>query len=106
VVLARVAERIGVSRPEIARRLREHADRGGVAAVPGATRARRPQDATLLLATRILGARELAVFRARRRARSDDIAALHRLASRLGIAVERVYELEASARRKMARALA
>ena len=53
----------------------------------------------------ILGARERDVFLARRDTRPDDIAALHQLASRLGISADRVYELEASARRKLARAL-
>jgi hypothetical protein len=42
------------------------------------------------------------VFLARRDARRDDVAALHRLASSLGLSVERVYEIEASARRKLA----
>jgi DNA-directed RNA polymerase sigma subunit (sigma70/sigma32) len=57
------------------------------------------------MATTILGARERDVFLARRETRPDDVAALHRLASRLGISADRVYELEASARRKLARAL-
>jgi DNA-directed RNA polymerase sigma subunit (sigma70/sigma32) len=57
------------------------------------------------LATTILGARVREVFLARRNARPDDLAALHQFAACLGISVERVYELEASARRKLARAL-
>lgn len=104
-LFARVAQRIGVSQAEVARRLRDRMGRGVAVRAPGVTKPSRPRDTASLLATRILGARELAVFVARRKARPDDITALHQLASELGIAVERVYELEASARRKLARAL-
>ena len=45
------------------------------------------------------------MFLARRNARPDDTAALQRLAACLGISVERVYGLEASAGRKLARLL-
>jgi hypothetical protein len=45
------------------------------------------------------------VFLSRRNAHPDDIAALQRLAACLEISVERVYELEASGRRKLARLL-
>jgi DNA-directed RNA polymerase sigma subunit (sigma70/sigma32) len=56
------------------------------------------------LATTLLGAGEREVFLARRNARPDDLAALHQLAAGLGISVERAYEFEASAHRKLARA--
>jgi hypothetical protein len=103
-LFARVAKRVGLSQAEVARRLRGQVRLGGVTATP-LSRVRRPHDPIPLLATTILGAREREVFLARRDARPDDIDALRQLAARLEISVERVYQLEASARRKLACAL-
>lgn len=104
-LFARVAKRSGLPQAEVARRLRRKVRRDDVAEAPeeASTEARDPIP---LLAATILGTREREVFLARRDARPDDIAALRQLASRLGISVERVYQLEASARRKLACALA
>ena len=55
------------------------------------------------MATTVLGEREREVFLARRRAATEDIAALRRLAAMLGLTVERIYQLEASARHKLAK---
>lgn len=104
-LFTRVAKRIGLSQAEVARRLDGDIRRDFIAAEPEAAGLRQHQDAVARLATTILGARERDVFLARRDARPDDVAALHRLAAGLGLSVERVYELEASARRKLAMAL-
>ena len=104
-LFARVAKRSGLPQAEVARRLRRKARRDDVAETPGEAAAP-ARDPIPLLAATILGAREREVFLARRDARPDDIVALRQLASRLGITVERVYQLEASARRKLACALA
>jgi hypothetical protein len=101
-LLMRVAKRVGVSPAEAARGTLRPA---GVAAAPVRPGARHLRDRVMRLAATILGERERAVFMARRAARPDDMAALHELASSLGLSVERVYELEASARRKLATAL-
>jgi DNA-binding CsgD family transcriptional regulator len=104
-LFARVAKRSGLPQAEVARRLRGKVRRGDLAEAPEEASAE-ARDPIPLLAATILGAREREVFLARRNARPDDIAALRQLASRLGISVERVYQLEASARRKLACALA
>jgi hypothetical protein len=104
-VLMRVGKRAGVSPAEAARGLRGTLRPVGVAAAPARPVAPRLRDRVLRLAATILGERERAVFMGRRAARPDDMAALHELASSLGLSVERVYELEASARRKLATAL-
>jgi hypothetical protein len=104
-LLLRVAKRVGLPQAEVARRLGNTLRREGAAAAPGTPATWRPRDPVSRLATAILGVREREVFLARRVARPDDIAALHSLAACLGLSVERVYELEASARRKLARAL-
>jgi hypothetical protein len=104
-VLMRVAKRVGVPPVEAARGLRGTLRPAGVVAAPARPGARHLRDRILRLAATILGERERAVFMARRAARPDDMAALHELASSLGLSVERVYELEASARRKLATAL-
>ena len=104
-LLMRVAKRVGLPQAEVARGLSGALRREGAAAVFGGYAARRPRDSVWRLAAAILGTREREVFLARRVARPDDVAALHALAAGLGLSVERVYELEASARRKLARAL-
>ena len=104
-LLMRIAKRVGVPPAEVARGLRGTLRHVGVVAAPGRPSARHLRDRVLRLAATILGERERAVFMARRAARPDDMAALHELASSLGLSVERVYELEASARRKLATAL-
>ena len=104
-LLMRVAKRVGVSPTEAALGLRGTLRPVGVAAAPVRPGTRHLRDRVLRLAATILGERERAVFMARRAARPDDMAALHELASSLGLSVERVYELEASARRKLATAL-
>jgi RNA polymerase sigma-32 factor len=58
------------------------------------------------LAEEILGERERMVFLARCMTDSDDVVHLAALASQLGVSPERVYQLEASAKRKIATALA
>ena len=60
----------------------------------------------LALAEEILGERERAVFFARCMTDSDEVAHLAALAKELGVSPERVYQLEASAKRKIAIALA
>jgi hypothetical protein len=104
-VLMRVAQRVGVPPAEAARGLRGTLRPAGVVAAAARPSARHLRDRVLRLAATILGERERAVFMARRGARPDDMAALHELAASLGLSVERVYELEASARRKLATAL-
>jgi hypothetical protein len=104
-LLMRVAKRVGLPQAEVARRLGGTLRREGAAAASGGPAAWRPRDPVSRLAAAILGVREREVFLARRATRPDDVAALHALAACLGLSVERVYELEASARRKLARAL-
>lgn len=100
-LFARIAKRTGLTEAEVAQGLRGHTR---------ATPSRRAtadveDDPTAALAARILGIRERTVFLARRNAAPHDIAGLHRLASQLGVSVDRVYQLEASARHKLATAL-
>jgi len=104
-LLMRVAKRVGLSQAEVAHGLGGILRPEGAAAGTGWFAARRPRDPVSRLAAAILGTREREVFLARRLARPDDVAALHALAAGLGLSVERVYELEASARRKLARAM-
>jgi hypothetical protein len=104
-LFARVAKRVGLSQAEVARRLDGDIPRDSVAFALEAAARRHNQDAVARLAITILGARERDVFMARRDARPDDVGALHQLAADLGLSVERIYELEASARRKLAVAL-
>jgi RNA polymerase sigma-32 factor len=59
-----------------------------------------------VLAGEILGERERIVFASRCLADSDDVVHLDDLAVRFGVSIERVYQLEASAKRKIATALA
>jgi RNA polymerase sigma-32 factor len=58
------------------------------------------------LAQDVLGQRERIVFTARCLADSDDVVHLDDLAVRFGVSPERVYQLEASAKRKIVTALA
>ncbi len=104
-LLMRVAKRVGLPQAEVARGLGGILCSEGVAAGTGGFAARHARDPVSRLAAAILGTREREVFLARRLARPDDVAALHALAAGLGLSVERVYELEASARRKLARAM-
>jgi len=101
----RVAKRVGLSQAEVARGVDGYIRRGGGAAGSTVNGTWPPRGQVSRLVPRILGAIECEVFLARREALPHDIAALHQLANCLGISVERVYELEASARRKLARAL-
>ena len=59
----------------------------------------------MALTNEILGERERTVFQARCLADTDKITHLSDLAGRFGVSVERVHQLEASAKRKIARAL-
>ena len=59
----------------------------------------------LALTNEILGERERTVFQARCLAETDEIMHLSDLAVRFGVSVERVHQLEASAKRKIATAL-
>ena len=104
-LLMRVAKRVGLSQAEVARGLSNMTRCDRAAAASAAIGARHLRDRVSQLAATILGAREREVFLARRHARPDDIAAVHELAANLGVSVERVYELDGSARRKLARAL-
>lgn len=103
-LLMRVSKRVSLPQAEAARGLCGAVRRDGMTASVGPG-ARRPHDPVLQLAAMVLGVREREVFLARREARQDDVTALHALAACLGISAERVYELEASARRKLTRAL-
>lgn len=58
------------------------------------------------LAEEILGERERTVFFARCMTDSDEVVHLVTLAAQLGVSPERIYQLEASAKRKIATALA
>lgn len=58
------------------------------------------------LVDEILGERERTVFLARCMTGNEEIAHLDELATRFGVSRERVYQLEASAKRKIAKALA
>jgi hypothetical protein len=101
---ARVAKRVGTVQAEVTRRMRTPTPPPRrVSALASCNN--QPLDPIPSLAATILGTREREVFLARRDARPHDIAALHRLASRLAISVDRVYQLEASARRKLAKAI-
>lgn len=60
----------------------------------------------MTLAEEILGERERTVFFARCMTDSEDVTHLVSLAEELGVSAERVYQLEASAKRKIAIALA
>ncbi len=104
-MLMRVAKGVGLSQVEVARGLRGAIGRGGRAAASAAVGAWYRHDPIALLAATILGAREREVFLTRRDTRAEDVAVVHELAGRLGVSAERVYELEASARRKLTRAL-
>jgi RNA polymerase sigma-32 factor len=57
------------------------------------------------LAQELLGERERIVFMARCMNDSDDVARLDSLAAQFGVSRERIYQLEASAKRKIATAL-
>jgi hypothetical protein len=104
-LLMRVAKRVGLPQAEVARGLAGSIRRDAAASAPGGVDAGHLRDRVSQLAATILGTREREVFLARREARPDDIPALHELACSLGLSAERVYELEASARRKVATAL-
>jgi RNA polymerase sigma-32 factor len=58
------------------------------------------------LANEVLGERERAVFLARSMARSDQVPSLEAFAERFGVSTTRVHQIEISARRKIATALA
>lgn len=130
---ARIGRRIGLSGDEVARSLRLM--HGGTvslyasatsdgAAAPGLLETLADDNATseddvilrldhakarkriISLAEEILGERERTVFFARCMTDSEDVAHLALLAEELGVSAERVYQLEASAKRKIAVALA
>jgi len=104
-LVIRVAARSGLSQIEVARGLRGTRRYGAAAQVSARLDARHLHDRVSQLAATILGAREREVFLARRAARPHDMAALRELATNLSLSIERIYELEASARRKLATAL-
>ena len=58
------------------------------------------------LANEMLGERERAVFMARSMANSDQVPSLEAFAERFGVSTTRVHQIEISARRKIAVALA
>jgi hypothetical protein len=96
-LLTRIATRIGLSQTEVAQSLRLRSRRQ--------PRPAHPDDPMATLAAAILGSREHTVFLARRNDPANDIASLHQLATRLGVTVERIYQLEASALHKLTTAL-
>lgn len=98
-LLARVAARTGVPQAEVAQSLRLMRRR------PRLTTRPRADDPMMTLAASILGHREHTVFLARRTAPPNDAHTLHRLATELGVSIERIYQLEASALHKLATAL-
>lgn len=128
----RIGRRIGLSGDEVASSLQLirggsislHAQPGGDTAAPAlaetlADGSAASEDDVILrldhakarkrimtLAEEILGERERTVFFARCMTDSDDIAHLASLAGQMGVSSERVYQLEASAKRKIATALA
>lgn len=129
---ARVGRRIGLSADEVARSM--NLMQGGALSLhaggsddPSAPRLEdtladegaSPEDAVILqldhakarkrimtLAHEILGERERAVFLARCMTDGDEIVHLDALAREFGVSCERVYQLEASAKQKIATALA
>lgn len=98
-LLARIAARIGLSQTEVSQSLRLNQHRARLPA------GRQPDDPVVTLAATILGRREHTVFLARRNAPPNDAHTLHQLATELGVSIERVYQLEASALHKLATAL-
>jgi len=101
----RVAKRVGLAQAEVAPGVGGYIRRGGGATGSAANGTRPLRGPVSRLVPRILGALECEVFLARREVRPTDVLALHQLAARLGLSVERIYQLEASARRKLDRAL-
>jgi hypothetical protein len=97
---ARIAARIGLSHAEVAQslHLRGRPEKR-------AMRSTMPDDPMIALAPAILGRREHAVFLARRAAPPNDATTLHQLATELGVSIERIYQLEASALHKLTTAL-
>lgn len=123
----RVGARVGLSADEVARALRlsrdartslhadDDDDRGASLADTGAPTAddlhERLDHARLrarirALASEILGERERLVFFARSMADSDDVPSLDDFAARFAVSAARVHQIEVSARRKIATALA
>ncbi|HUB10746.1 MAG TPA: sigma-70 family RNA polymerase sigma factor [Acetobacteraceae bacterium] len=127
----RIGRRIGLSGQEVARSMRLmqggslslHADKPGETGASNlqdtlADDAASPEDDVILrldhakarkriavLVQEILGERERTVFLARCMNDSDDVTHLDALAEQFGVSRERVYQLEASAKRKIAAAL-
>lgn len=128
----RIGRRIGLPGDEVARSMRLiqggalslHAEQSGDDGAPAledmlADDAASPEDDVILrldhakarkriatLAQEILGERERIVFLARCMSDSEDVTHLDSLAERFGVSRERVYQLEASAKRKISTALA
>jgi hypothetical protein len=98
-LLARIAARIGLPEADVAESLRLTRRR------PGPTARSHVDDPMIALAASILGRREHTVFLARRTAPANDAHTLHQLATDLGVSIERIYQLEASALHKLATAL-
>lgn len=129
---ARIGRRIGLPGEEVARSI--HMIQGGTISLHGngpddtnaprleetlADESASPEEAVILrldhakarkrimtLTRDILGERERAVFLARCMTGGDEIAHLDSLAKDFGVSRERIYQLEASAKRKIAAALA
>ncbi|HUB49599.1 MAG TPA: sigma-70 family RNA polymerase sigma factor [Acetobacteraceae bacterium] len=127
----RIGRRIGMPADEVARSMRlmhggslslhaDNSDEPGAVALEHvlADDAASPEDDVILrldhakarkrittLAQELLGERERIVFMARCMNDSDDVARLDSLAAQFGVSRERIYQLEASAKRKIATAL-
>jgi DNA-directed RNA polymerase sigma subunit (sigma70/sigma32) len=127
----RIGRRIGLTGDEVARSMRlmqggtlslhaENQGGGGASRLEDtlADDAASPEDDVILrldhakarkriatLAQEILGERERVVFLSRCMSDSDEVTHLDSLAERFGVTRERVYQLEASAKRKIAVAL-
>ncbi len=128
----RIGKRVGLPGDEVARSL--HLINGGALSLQNTTRhegsappladtlaadSTSPEEDVILrldhakarrriraLATEILGERERVVFLARYVGNGDDVTHRETIAARFGVSRERVYQIEASAKRKMSTALA
>jgi len=98
-LVSRIAVRIGLSEAEVGQSLRLNR--------PPPCRASHPpvDDPMIAVAAAILGRREHTVFLARRTAPPNDARTVHALATQLGVSIERIYQLEASALHKLTTAL-
>jgi hypothetical protein len=98
-LVARIAARIGLSQAEVAESLWRNGR--GTRPVPRA----HADDAMIALAATIPGRREHTVFLARHDAPPNDAHTLHQLTTQLGVSIERISQLDASALHKFTTAL-